>query len=60
MVEEVRNDFFKYRGITAKKLMIVGPPVSGKSTLARQLSELENLPIISAKDIYDFGQNTVS
>lgn len=47
----VIDDFRKSRGLNPLKILVHGPPVSGKSTLARALAEEYEVPHISMAGI---------
>lgn len=50
------NDEFNYfRGLFPLKVMISGPPCSGKTYSAHQLSEEYGIPHITIKDVIDMG-----
>lgn len=50
------NDEFNYfRGLFPLKVFITGPPCSGKTFFAQQLSEQYGIPHLRIKDIIDYA-----
>lgn len=56
-LEKLRTEFTKYRNLKAQKILITGPPASGKTHLATIISKYYNLPHIKIQDIVEFGKN---
>ena len=56
----VRKEFLKYRNINNNKILILGNPYTGKTTISNILSKIFHLPIISSKSIADFGKKLIA
>jgi adenylate kinase len=55
-LEELREEFNLYRNLKPLKILITGPPASGKTFLAERLSKFYNIPHIRIKDIVEYGK----
>ena len=56
-MNSVKNEFLQYRNLSSNKILILGNPYTGKTTIAQILSKIFHLPIIDSKSIADFGKN---
>jgi adenylate kinase len=54
------NEYREKRGLTPLRLLVQGPPVSGKTTLSKQLASYYGLHYISMKDVVDNAEKIVS
>ena len=52
----LRNEFNLYRGLKCVKILILGPPSSGKTFLANKISEKLKLTHLIISDICDWGK----
>ena len=52
----LRSEFNLYRGLKCVKILILGPPCSGKTTLANKISEKLKLSNLKISDICDWGK----
>lgn len=48
---QIVSEFNTYRGLKPNKIVIIGPPVSGKSKAADVLASAYGLPILSIKKV---------
>jgi adenylate kinase len=55
-LEKLRREFNLYRNLKPVKVMITGPPASGKTFIAERLSKFYNLPHIKIHDIIEMGK----
>ena len=55
-IEKLRKEFNEYRGMHNLKVLITGPPGSGKSYLSEKLSKFFNIPHFKIKEIIDWGK----
>ena len=55
-IEKLRQEFNEYRGLKNVKIMITGPPGSGKSYIGEKLSKFFNIPHFTIKDIIEWGK----
>jgi adenylate kinase len=55
-IEKLRQEFNEYRGMHNLKVLITGPPGSGKTYLSEKLSKFFNIPHFKIKDIIDWGK----
>ena len=53
--DKINTEFNKYRGLSPMKIYINGPPASGKSHYAEQLSKIYGIPHIKISDIANFA-----
>ena len=56
----MRLEFTKARNLNPLKIVICGPPASGKSYLAERLGVLYNLPHYKITDIVKYGEGLVN
>ena len=54
--DSVKKEFLKYRDLSSNKILILGNPYTGKTTISQILSKIFHLPIINSKSIADFGK----
>ena len=54
--DSVKKEFLKYRDLSSNKILILGNPYTGKTTISQILSKIFHLPIINAKSIAEFGK----
>ena len=54
--EKLRQEFNQYRGMHNLKVLITGPPGSGKSYIAEKLSKFFNIPHFKINDIIEWGK----
>jgi adenylate kinase len=52
-IQKVKEEYCKKRGLKPVKIMITGPPASGKSFYGKQLAEHYNVPHIHLKTMLD-------
>ena len=55
-IEKLRREFNEYRGMHNLKVLITGPPGSGKTYLSEKLSKFFNIPHFKIKDIIEWGK----
>lgn len=53
----LNEEFNFFRGLFPLKILISGPPCSGKTHFASKLSEQYGIPHITIKDIIDMGNS---
>ena len=51
------DEFNKFRGLRPNKILINGPPVSGKTYFGNLLAKQYNIPHILVKDVVDACKN---
>jgi adenylate kinase len=56
-LDKLRKEFTTYRNLKSQKILITGPPASGKTIIAERLSKLYNLPNLKIYDLIEFGKN---
>ena len=54
--EKLRQEFNQYRGMHNLKILITGPPGSGKSYISEKLSKFFNIPHFKINDIIEWGK----
>jgi adenylate kinase len=54
--EKLRQEFNEFRGMHNLKILITGPPGSGKTYLSEKLSKFFNIPHFKIKDIIEWGK----
>ena len=54
--EKLRREFNEYRGMHNLKVLITGPPGSGKSYISEKLSKFFNIPHFKINDIIEWGK----
>ena len=59
-LQAVRREFIKYRNLNGNKVMILGNPYTGKTTISEILSKIFHLPILNSQQIVDFGKKIAS
>lgn len=52
-LSKIRDEFKLYRNYKALKILVIGGPGIGKSTISNCLSQVLNLPILTIKDIFE-------
>ena len=55
-IEKLRQEFNEYRGMHNLKVLITGPPGSGKTYLSEKLSKFFNIPHFKINDIIEWGK----
>jgi adenylate kinase len=55
-LDKLRKEFTTYRNLKSQRILITGPPASGKSILAERLSKLYNLPHLKINDLIEYGK----
>ena len=55
-LSSVKKEFLTYRNLKPNKILILGDPYTGKTTISQILSKIFHLPIINSKMISDFGK----
>ena len=55
-IEKLRQEFNQYRGMHNLKVLITGPPGSGKTYLSEKLSKFFNIPHFKINDIIERGK----
>ena len=55
-IEKLRREFNDYRKLKSVKIMITGPPASGKTYIGEKLSKYFNIPHILINDIIKWGK----
>ena len=55
-IEKLRQEFNQYRGMHNLKVLITGPPGSGKTYLSEKLSKFFNIPHFKINDIIEWGK----
>jgi adenylate kinase len=55
-LEKLRQEFTTYRNLRSVKILITGPPASGKTFLAERLSKFMNLPHLKIEEIITWGK----
>ena len=55
-IEKLRQEFNQHRGIHNLKVLITGPPGSGKTYLSEKLSKFFNIPHFKINDIIEWGK----
>ena len=53
----IKKEFLKYRNLLSNKILILGNPYTGKTTISQILSKIFHLPIIDIKSVVDFGKS---
>ena len=56
-LEKLRKEFNIYRNLKPVKILILGQPVAGKTTLSNLLKEHYDLPVYNIKDVIDSVKN---
>ena len=54
--EKLRKEFNEYRGMHNLKVLITGPPGSGKTYISEKLSKFFNIPHFKINDIIEWGK----
>ena len=54
--EKLRKEFNEYRGMHKLKVLITGPPGSGKTYISEKLSKFFNIPHFKINDIIEWGK----
>lgn len=54
---KICEEYYESRGLAPIKILIHGPPFSGKTTLARSLAKHYNLPIIQRSNLFETSVN---
>ena len=54
--EKLRKEFNEYRGMHNLKVLITGPPGSGKTYISEKLSKFFNIPHFKIDDIIEWGK----
>ena len=54
--QSIKKEFLKYRNLLANKVLVLGNPYTGKTTISQILSKIFHLPIIDIKSVVDFGK----
>ena len=54
----IRKEFYKYRGFKRNKILILGSPYSGKSSLSTILAKTFHLSQIKINDVVEYGKKT--
>ena len=55
--QSVKKEFLKYRNLYSNKILILGNPYTGKTTISQILSKIFHLPIVDIKSVVDFGKS---
>ena len=55
-LSSLKKEFLKYRNLNSNKIIILGDPYTGKTTISQILSKIFHLPVIDSKIIADFGK----
>ena len=55
-IEQLRKEFNEHRGMKNVKILITGPPASGKTYLSEKLSKFYNIPHFKIADIVEWGK----
>jgi SpoVK/Ycf46/Vps4 family AAA+-type ATPase len=56
-LEKLRKEFTWYRNLNPVKILITGPPASGKTYISEKLSKYYNLPVYNIKSLIEIGEN---
>lgn len=55
-IVKLRNEFNEYRGLKCVKILITGPPGSGKTYISKILSKFYNIPHFNVTEIINWGK----
>ena len=55
-IQSIRKEFIKYRNLNSNKILILGNPYTGKTTISQILSKIFHLPIIDIKSFVNYGK----
>ena len=54
--QSIRKEFTKYRNLNSNKILVLGNPYTGKTTLSTIISKVFHLPIINSEIFVEFGK----
>lgn len=56
-IEVLRNEFNIFNSLVSCKVIVLGPPGSGKTEVSKRISNKYNIPHIKITDVVEYGKN---